>query len=65
MEPEESMTCSKQPVNISYLELENPINTLSPYGCILKLACTFQDASSLQISKQNFAFILIPPMRAT
>jgi len=32
MEPEESMTCSTQPVNISYPELENPVNTLSPYG---------------------------------
>jgi hypothetical protein len=31
METEESMTCSKQPVNISYHELENPVNTLSPY----------------------------------
>jgi len=25
------MTCSKQPVNITYPELENPVNTLSPY----------------------------------
>jgi hypothetical protein len=32
MEPEESMTCSKQPVNISYPELENPVNTLPQYG---------------------------------
>jgi hypothetical protein len=32
MEPEESTACSEQPINISYPELENPVNTRSPYG---------------------------------
>jgi hypothetical protein len=66
MEPEESMTCSKQLLIYPILSYKTQLTHSHPTALrsTFMLACTSQDVSSLQVSKRNSAFILIPPMRA-